>query len=466
MAAQPEDFLPAGGVEEVKSLRLTDKSNAFRLKAKYSKYMRHRQGRGWYVWNHKRWKPDPKGAHLLAADVGELVREEFQAREFTDSELAKWFYKWAKYSESAAGLKNCLDLAHSMPCFNGDRVQWDSDPLVLNCENRVVKLASILCEPHRPERFETRLCPTKYDREAKAPRWERFLLEVFDGDEELISYLQWALGYSITGLQTEHVFFFCHGSGANGKSTLFQALRHVLGGDYFHTLDSEAIMVHIHPRHAAPIAQLEGKRLVICNESADSRRLNEALIKSLCGGDSIRADLKNKDPIEFNPECKIWLLTNHKPSIRDDTLSMWRRILLVPFLQTFTGDRADTSLAETLAGEAQGILAWLVEGAKRAKDGEPDLPEAVRMATSEYKAEEDTRSRFLEDQCETWEHATVTAAALYAAYKVYMNGRCESQKVFGQWIADKEFERTRLHGGVRAWKGLRLKEHDDNDLRE
>lgn len=464
---RPKYTEPKGGagIEETRSLKFSDKANSERLAAVYKDYLRHHK-KEWYEWDFTRWRADEKGAQHRAKTVGRAIREELLTDGVTGADMSKHYYRAAKNADSARGIRDALILASSMPEFNGDAIEWDADPWLYNCPNGTVNLETGEVHSHRREDFILSLSPTEYDPEAKAPLWERFLDEVFDGDTELISYLQWALGYSVTGLQTDHVFFICHGSGANGKSTLFQTLNHVLGGDYIHTINSEELMVHKNPRHLAPIAQLKGKRLVVANESSERRRLNEALIKSLCGGDTIRADLKYKDPIEFEPQLKLWFLTNHRPSIQDDSYAMWRRIRLVPFTQEFKGDRADTSLGEKLKGEAAGILAWLIEGAKRVKDGEPELPDAVKAATAEYRDEEDTLATFLSDECETGEHATVTVAALYRAYKAYMNNRCASKIAFGKRVQARGFEKDRPGGKAWLWVGICLKERYAGDLED
>src|SRR4029078_6746985 len=65
--------------------------------------------------------------------------------------------------------------------------------------------------------------------DAAAPRWERFLQEVFGGDQDLVKFLQRPIGYSLTGDTTEQCLFLCYGMGANGKSTFVNTLQRLLG---------------------------------------------------------------------------------------------------------------------------------------------------------------------------------------------------------------------------------------------
>ncbi len=443
------------GVEEIRSEKLSDKANAERLREMYGDYLRNDHGE-WFEWNVTHWEANEKGAHLRAADVGNIVREELLTGAISDPELAKHFYRWAKQSESARGIKGTLDLAHSMPAFDGDNIEWDSDPWYFNARNGTIDLRTGELRFHRREDYITRLCETKYDPAAKAPRFERFLREILAHDEALIRYVRWAIGYSLTALTRHHVFFVLWGDGANGKSTLVEVLKHIIGSSYFHTMTSDDLLMSKHSRHMSPIAQIEGKRIVVATETNEDRRLNESLVKQLTGGDSVRANLMHRDAEEFNPVCKLWLMTNHRPTIRDDSKGMWRRIRLIPFTQTFEGEDADPNLAEELKLEAEGILAWAVKGAKQVQDGEPKLPEAVRAAVSEYKEEQDTLGQFLDEECRLDGALRVGKTDFYNAYDRWSKGRCGARRDVSTRMQARGFGEGFVHGGRAAWLGIVL----------
>src|SRR5205814_9640648 len=58
--------------------------------------------------------------------------------------------------------------------------------------------------------------------------------------------------------------------------------------------------------------------------------LDEAIIKELTGGDIISARLLYCEFEEFKPIFKLWLATNHLPSIRGTDHAIWRRIRVIP----------------------------------------------------------------------------------------------------------------------------------------
>lgn len=442
-------------IDELRASLYTDVANAERLRGLFGKELRHVTGLDWLDWTGTHWQPNGKAAHERAAYLGTAIKDEFRAGGSDDPDEAKAAYSWARKSESAGGIAATLKVAEHHKELNGDGIEWDADKWALNTPSGTINLRTGKWRMHRREDYLTTLSPTRYNPDATAPRFEKFLSQVFAGDEALMRYLQWAVGYSLTGDTSAQVFFLLHGVGANGKSTLLDVLRHVLGPDYFHGLNFETLLMQRQAQHQSPLAQLRGKRLVMASEAGEGRKLNTAMIKSLTGGDPIRANLMHRDATEFIPQCKIWLLCNHKPVVGDDSLGMWRRVRLLPFLQSFTGDKADPRLGDALKAEAEGVLAWAVRGAMmHAEHGEPDLPECVRAATEEYRIESDSIGQFLAECCEDADDARQGRTELFEAFKAW--GGRGTRKDFADSIKAKGYGDAKLNDGKKAWRGMRL----------
>jgi putative DNA primase/helicase len=101
-----------------------------------------------------------------------------------------------------------------------------------------------------------------------------------------------------------------------------------------------------------------------------------------------------EDPWEFDPSHTIVLFSNHKPQVQGQDEGIWRRLRLVPWTVTIPKLERDEHLAEKLRDEGEGILAWIVGGARRYLTDAFDEPETVRAATADYRAEEDIVGRF------------------------------------------------------------------------
>lgn len=301
--------------------------------------------------------------------------------------------KWCHSSESSARLHAAIDLARSEHNVALDFSTFNCRPWLLNCPNGTLELNTGILRAHDPEEYLTQLCPTEYHQEAQCPRWERFLLEVFDNNQELISWLQRFFGYCLTGHIREHVLPIFYGTGRNGKTTLIKTVCTVLGQDYAGTTPTGFLVQSRGEQHPTKIADLYGKRFAADLETDADARLNETLIKRLTGGDNLKARRLYEDFWEFTPTHKLVLATNHEPLVQGTDTAIWSRLKLVPFAVSFAG-REDRTLVDTLQQESPGILRWMVDGCEawiRLGLGEPA---AVKRATATYRSEQNDIARF------------------------------------------------------------------------
>jgi putative DNA primase/helicase len=356
-----------------------------------------------------------------------------------------------------------LELARSEPGIAVLPDQLDRDPWLVNCVNGTLDLRDGKLRGHRREDYLTKLCPTPFDPEAACPAWERFLLAIFRQDGELIRFVQRLLGRALSGDVSEQILPIFWGGGANGKSTLVNAIMRVMGPDYAMKASPDLLMSRRGERHPTELADLFGMRLVVASETHQGRRLDEALIKDMTSGERIRARRMREDFWEFDPTHKIILLTNHKPAVTGTDTGIWRRLRLVPFEETFWDPedpnnhgkdlpealRQDKTLPERLQTEARGILAWLVRGCSNWLDDGLTLPDKVRVATADYRVAEDRLQHFLGECCLVGPNYRCRAATLYARYRKWCeDGGEESpkQRVFGEAMTERGFGRTTSNG--------------------
>jgi putative DNA primase/helicase len=325
----------------------TDAGNAELFAALYGKLLRYdHQRRRWLIWNQNWWEEDEKGRVRLFAKSAARHRLKKSANIADDEERGREA-KWALQSESRHRLDAMLTLAQSEPPLADRGQNWDSNAWLLGVANGVLDLRSGTLRKGKPEDQITMHTNIAFNREAICPRFERFMLDISAGDKELSDYIQRCLGYSLTGETTEQCIFDCYGDGANGKSTLIETVRNVLG-DYaynapFSTFEKKA-------RSGIPndVAALAGRRFISAVETDEGVRLNESRVKALTGGDTIAARFLYGEWFGFVISGKIWLAFNHKPEIVDDSHGMWRRIRVIPFTRKFDGNDADKHLKEKL----------------------------------------------------------------------------------------------------------------------
>jgi putative DNA primase/helicase len=173
--------------------------------------------------------------------------------------------KWALKSESAPRINAMLDLARSEPGIPVLPEHLDRDPWLFNCLNGTLDLRTGELRGHRREDLITKLCPTPYRPDARCPVWERFLGSVFPDaedelDRELITFVQRMFGRCLTGDVSEQILPIFWGNGANGKSTLVNAVLGAVGSEYAMKANADLLMASQGDRHPTELAQLFRKR--------------------------------------------------------------------------------------------------------------------------------------------------------------------------------------------------------------
>jgi putative DNA primase/helicase len=446
----------------------TDAGNAEFFADMYKASLRYDHGRGrWMIWREHWWEEDRTGAVVQLAK--QAVRQRHvEAQRINDPDVREAAMGWARRSESRPRLDAMLALAKSEPLLSTRGDQWDGDPFLLGVANGVVDLRNGRLLKGDQSDLISLHSDVPFDPAALCPRWEQFVSEVFGGDKEMTEYIQRALGYSMTGDTREQVFFCCYGTGANGKSTLLEVLRHVLG-DYAYNLPFSGLELKARPGIPNDIAALAGRRFVTAIETNESAELNEARIKALTGGDPITARLLYREYFTFVPVGKFWLAFNHRPRVADASYGFWRRVRLVPFDQRFAGAKIDPELVRKLKAEAPGIVAWLVRGCLAWQEYGLGMPAKVKIATDEYRQESDTLGEFLADRCVVEKFAHVLAGTLYKEFCDWSRGSGErfpslDRRAFSARMVTKGFTKARI-GHTRAWTwlGLRLRpfQHDN-----
>ncbi|MEM1552827.1 MAG: phage/plasmid primase, P4 family [Candidatus Bathyarchaeia archaeon] len=439
----------------------TDLGNAERLVRLFGNRLKYVPQWGWLIWDGRRWLRD-RGNIIVTQFAEETVKTIYQeAAKATDPNERVKLAKWAIASENRQRIYAMIELA--APMVRDEAENFDRDPYLLNCLNGVLDLRTGELKPHDPELRLTKLCPVNYNPDADAPTWLKFLSDIFCGDQDLIAYVQRALGYSLTGDVCEDVMFICWGSGSNGKTTLFKVVSEILG-DYAKSIVPDALLRKNQQSdsHPTTIADLCGVRLAIAQETDEGRHLAAARVKALTGKDKVKARFMRQDYFEFNPTHKIWLATNHKPIISDTTYAMWRRIQLIPFRAFFDETRQDKKMPEKLLAEKEGILAWMVKGCLEWQRQGLNPPKVVREATKEYQTEMDKVQAWLESCCVVVPEAVTPFADLYASYENWCKENSEepmSKHAFGNRLTEKGFNKVKI-GGVAGRRGLMLKDDD------
>lgn len=431
-------------VETVRDLALTDSGNVDFFEREVDRRLAFdNTAKRWYEFDGHHWRIDSL-QHVQELAVQAMRARQFEAAQLVDKDARKAALHWALKSEDRRRIADLLALAQSRPTIAVDASVWDPHPLLLGVTPGVIDLERVLWRPGCTMDRITRVSPVVYDANARAPRFEKFIVEIFRSAPEIVPWLQRVLGYCLTGCTVEQAFWIWWGSGSNGKSTLLSLLLQSIFGEGDASYAWAMPFPTAHWSSAVTEyqrAELPGRRLVAASEVKRRAPLHEDFIKSLTGGDRVNARAPYGRPFNFTPICKFLLLCNERPIIRDLTTSMWRRVRLVPFVETFA---LDDTLAATLAAEAPGVLNWLLVGCREwQRDGLREAPAVVEAATQQYRDESDPLLEFYAERCVVLPGVSVGGAELFAAYRGWCDARHLSdedrltQKSFGLRVKER-----------------------------
>lgn len=456
------------------------------------------KGLGWFRWSRSRWKA--ASDEHVREEAARWVKARWERamddakREGTGEsiDLAK---KWMSYN-SKSKIDNVLALAKGVLEVDVDRL--DADPDLLNCANGTMDLRTGELLPHNPQDYITKTTGIRYVPGAEHRDWKLALTAVPDA---ILRWLQVKLGQGVTGhTPDDDVIPFAQGVGANGKSTIFNAIAKALG-DYYMVVAARALMAD--PKaHTTELADFRGARFAVLEELPE-RNMSVTRIKALAGGTKITARHIMKDSITFDPTHTLFVTTNYRPNVPESDHGTWRRLALVRFPFKFVDEpdpeipsqrQGDPGLRQRIASGQDGsffeaVLAWLIEGARQwyaAGQLLPALPQPVVEDTEAWRMESDTILRFWNDCLEADRDAFLPSADLYYVYKHWAteNGmRPMADKTLFPKLAEhqvaetngvvgpvktrvgsldvsrhNDLRDTELGATVRGWKGIRLKD--------
>lgn len=364
-----------------------------------------------------------------------------------------------------------------------DIAEFDRSFDHLNVANGVLNLATGELAPHDRAQRYTYCLEVEYDPEADYAPWQRWLRQTLavrgaagqagtageqrlDGEaasavtaEE--SYLQQAVGYTLTGHTMEEVLFCIHGPPRSGKGTFTEALLTLLGWEPLATEVAFSTLgrMRLNDTNSADLAQLRPCRLVVTSEPPRGASLNAAEVKRLTGGNLIYAALKYHDHFAYRPIFKIWLVTNHPPRADVEDDAVWSRLRVIPFPNSQLG-REDRRLKERMKQPAmqRQILAWAVEGARTWYRSTPrglvtpaSIEEATRSAREGMRRPPGPVGEWLAECLEVTrvEDHFVPNGKLYASYEAW----CREADIHPQAMPalTQALKAAGLEAGVQRW---------------
>jgi len=316
---------------------------------------------------------------------------------------------------------------------------------------------------HTPHYFSLTKLPYNFDTQADCPRWREFLADVMQGDTERIELLSRWAGYLLTAGSKLHKFMLIAGEGQNGKTVFTTLLERMVGVE---NVSHIPLSMFSHPFALAPTL---GKVLNSTSESCHGLdELAETMLKSYTSGDRMSFQRKFREPVHATPTAKIMISTNQLPQFTDKSMGLWRRLLFVPFENSYPEHRQNPNLAEELSEELPGIFNWAFEGLKQLqRSGRFTQPAKCKQAISDYRRDVNPARAFLLDNYVAgFEYEGLPSQEVYNSYVRWCS--CNGYKPMNHTNFGKELKRTfpsiqrsqRRRGNRRivVYQGLSVKE--------
>lgn len=402
------------------------------------------------------------GAWAMLAAMGAkkamAAFNEAQRRSFEKYERAETYRKYAIKRRDTKYISAALKEAR--PMIQIEQRVLDADEFLLNLPSGTCDLRTGAIREHNAQDYITK--QTAVDPSGDGMDvWEDALQTFFQGDADLIRYVQEIVGLAAIGKVYIEALVIAYGEGRNGKSTFWNTIARVLGA-YSGNMSADTLTVGCKRNVKPELAEAKGKRMIIAAELEEGMRLNTSNVKQLCSTDEIYAEKKYKAPFSYVPTHTLVLYTNHLPRVGAIDQGTWRRLIVIPFNAKIEGKADIKNYADFLFKTAGGaVLQWIIEGAKRVIGNDYKIvqPKVVRDAIQKYKENNDWLSHFLDDCCEMGDDFEAKSGEFYNAYRSYclqMGEYTRSTTDFYSALESTGVARKRTRTGVIIY-GLKLK---------
>jgi P4 family phage/plasmid primase-like protien len=429
---------------------------------------------GWRVYENGRWVPDERSAVSQAAEKAaefaldkakEAVRQAEENEDKDEIRDARALLAAAKSFRSARGTNAIVTRFSQQAKISARAHDFDVDNMLLCLNNGTFNMRTMTLEPHSPDHMLTKSIDVTYDPDAQCPGFLKFLAECVP-DEDYRTYLNRALGMSVTGKVREAAFIVLHGPTGCGKSQFVKVAHSVLG-EYAATAASGTFRESRRGNNDTyDLHDLRGSRMASMSETSEGDVLNEELLKRITGGDNIKSRTLFQKFIEWKPQFTVWVATNFLPRLNVNDDAIWRRVKVVKFPNQFKGDAAEIGLADRLVEtELAGIFNWMIQGVREYLEVGLKEPASMSAHLEEYRSEVDPVTEFLEDILDEGtlfrsEEASISSTELYRVYSNWAQlngkGRPITQNRLARRLDVLGYTTGRGTGGVRMRNGLGL----------
>lgn len=312
-----------------------------------------------------------------------------------------------------------------------DAVLDDIDPgpqrYFIAFKNGVLDLRTGELSPHSPEFIVTNLIPFNYDPGATSDILDTFLKNISCNDYQVMRLILEMIGYCLYGENNLRASFMLTGSeGSNGKSTLLDLLKYMLGGEFGGNLSTLDIK-ELGERFST--IMLYAKLANICDDVDETYLGGDklAVFKRLVVGNSMKAEQKGQPVFNFKNRAKLIFSANAIPRMQTRGFEAIKsRLRIIRFDARFTPDDPDydPNLGFKLQkpAVAEALIAYAVDALKEVlKTGRFTEPQKVIDALDDFEKDNNPILLFLDELIPENDIIGHPTKNIYTRYSVWCN---------------------------------------------
>ncbi|QAA35184.1 hypothetical protein C1I91_00950 [Clostridium manihotivorum] len=300
--------------------------------------------------------------------------------------------------------------------------------------------------------------------------FERFILTITGGNNELIFLIQEVLGYVFSNFNNAKKAFLLFGESNSGKSVLLKVISSICGENNVSNIPLQNLSDEKY------VAELYGKLINIFSELPDKEIVDTGTFKALVSEtDKVSARKLFKNPFSFYNKCKLLFATNNLPEIKTSSyknnLAFFNRLIIIPFNYSVPEANQDKDLVHKLLLEKDIIFSWAIDGLIRYITNGYKFSECYLSSNilNNYVQNSNSILSFINDKCLLDKDSYVHFDKLFEALVNYCNDNLidipsnKDKKYLKTILQDKyklQYRRlNRFEGNKYGFEGLKLLEN-------
>lgn len=280
--------------------------------------------------------------------------------------------------------------------------------------------------PYSPDQTHLFKFVTKWNPDAEMPvidqadgtQWrpDEWLESLFDNDAELSLAMWQVIGAHLRPYNAfEQAAILMSPKGSNGKGTLLQLIESLVGTHNTAHIPLDAM------EQRFGMHRVIGKCAVIADENnVGAYHTSARNFKALVTSDTLTIDRKNRSVVDYRPFVQVTQCFNDNFRAADDSDSLFRRQLFIPFPKTYLGEKRNPAIREVYV-KRPDVLEWvakhvLLEIPFYKRFTEPTASEELKK---EQKLVNSPIREFIDENHDQFVHDFIPLKCLYQLYKAW-----------------------------------------------